>query len=85
MIVGAIELGVFNHNPTATSTSPFVECPFCDPDALGVVDLRRRIARKSEDPALKAFFDVTAPSEDPPREEQRDAQPDAPLEEIPVA
>ena len=46
LMAAAIEDGVFPPHPTATSTSPFVECPYCDPDALGVVDLRRQIDRK---------------------------------------
>ena len=37
---------------------PFVQCPYCDPDALGVVDLRRQIERKKGDPAVAAFFDL---------------------------
>ena len=59
LMAEAIEDGVFPPHPTATSTSPFVECPYCDPDALGVVDLRRQIDRKRGDPALAAFLDLT--------------------------
>ena len=57
-MAAAIEAGVFPPHPTATSTSPFVECPYCDPDALGVVDLRRQIDRKSGDPLLATFLDL---------------------------
>lgn len=51
-IVGGIEHGVFPHFPTASSTSPFVECAYCDPDGLGVTGLRRAFERKFDDPAL---------------------------------
>ena len=54
----AIEAGVFPHYPTETSTSLFVQCDYCDPDALGVVDLRRQMERKKGDPALVSFFDL---------------------------
>ncbi len=60
-IVGGIEQGVFPNYPTAASTSPFVECAYCDPDALGVVELRRRLERKRADPALAAFLDLAEP------------------------
>jgi len=53
-----IEAGVFPHHPTETSTSIYVQCEYCDPDALGVVDLRRQIERKKGDPAVAAFFDL---------------------------
>lgn len=54
-IVEGIETGVFPHLPTASSTQPFVECPYCDPDGLGVTGLRRAWQRKSDDPALTPF------------------------------
>ncbi len=39
---GRHRAGVFANHPTAISTAlPWVECPYCDPDGLGVVDLRR--------------------------------------------
>jgi len=58
LMADAIEEGVFPPYPTATSTSPLVECPYCDPDGLGVVDLRRQIDRKRGDAALVSFFDL---------------------------
>jgi ATP-dependent helicase/nuclease subunit B len=58
LLVAAIEAGVFPPLPTATSTSPRVECPYCDPDGLGVMDLRRAWDRKVDDPALAAFAAV---------------------------
>ena len=54
-IVQGIETGVFPHFPTASSTRPFVECPYCDPDALGVAGLRRGWERKLADPAIAPF------------------------------
>jgi hypothetical protein len=62
-IVSGIEHGVFPNYPTATSTSPFVECAYCDPDALGVVELHHRLERKRADPALAPFFDLAEPPE----------------------
>ncbi len=55
-IVEGIEGGAFPNHPTTLSSSPFVECPYCDPDGLGVVDLRRQVERKSEDPGLGGVF-----------------------------
>ncbi len=60
-IVTGIEAGVFPPYPTASSTSPFIECPFCDPDGFGVVDLRRAWERKSRDPDLAVFAELVAP------------------------
>ncbi|MHB8463388.1 MAG: PD-(D/E)XK nuclease family protein [Acidimicrobiales bacterium] len=54
-IVEGIEAGVFPHRPTTQSTTPFVECQWCDPDGLGVADLRRQWERKRHDPALAAY------------------------------
>ena len=58
LMAEAIENGVFPPHPTASSTSPFVECPYCDPDALGVVDLRRQIDRERGDLALATFLEL---------------------------
>ena len=52
MIVEGIEAGVFPHHPTASSTDPWVRCVFCDPDGLGVTDLRRQLDRKQSDLGL---------------------------------
>ena len=56
-IVEGIERGVFPHFPGAKSTAPAVECRYCDPDGLGVVDLRRQLDRKREDPALAPYLE----------------------------
>lgn len=76
-IVEGIEHGVFPNHPTALSTSPFVECWFCDPDNLGVVDLRRGWTRKRSDPALAAFADLAEPLPDPDAEPAPEAGPGA--------
>jgi len=60
-MVAGIEAGVFPNHPTASSTKPWVECPFCDPDGLGVADLRSQFERKRADPAMSAFVDLVAP------------------------
>ena len=65
-MVAGIEAGVFPHYPTASSTSPFIECPSCDPDGLGVSDLRRAFEAKASDPALAVFLDLAEPLADTP-------------------
>lgn len=61
-IVEGIEAGLFPHNPSAGSTTPFIECPYCDPDGLGVSDLRRQTERKIADPAFALFLSLTGAS-----------------------
>ncbi len=63
VIVGGIESGVFAAYPRATSTTPWVVCAYCDPDGLGVADLRRSWNRKSGAPALAGFRDLVEPPE----------------------
>lgn len=63
-IVDGIAAGVFPSYPRATSTTPYVECPYCDPDNLGVSELRRNLDRKREDPALAAFLGLAEPSDE---------------------
>jgi ATP-dependent helicase/nuclease subunit B len=65
-MVDAIEAGVFPPHPTATSTTPWVECPYCDPDGMGVTELRRLHERKQADPAIAPFVDLVSPPPDPP-------------------
>lgn len=62
-IVDGIEHGVFPPHPTSSSTALWVECPFCDPDGLGVVDLRRAWDRKREDPGLAGFVSLVESDE----------------------
>ncbi len=63
-VVDGIEAGVFPSFPSDTTGSPFVECPYCDPDALGVVDLRRAWERKRSDPQLAGFVGLAEPGDD---------------------
>lgn len=60
-MVKGVEGGVFPNHPTAASTTPWVECWFCDPDNLGVTELRRYWSRKRTDPALAVFADLAEP------------------------
>lgn len=64
IVVNGIEAGVFPSFPTDSTGSPFVECPYCDPDALGVVDLRRAWERKRDDPQLAGFVNLAEPASD---------------------
>lgn len=64
-MVRGIEAGAFPHHPTASSTTPWVECPFCDPDAMGVVELRRDFERKRTAPVMAPFVDLAYPPESP--------------------
>jgi RecB family exonuclease len=64
-LVAGIEEGVFPPHPTASSTSNSwrVECAYCDPDALGVTELRRHWDRKRHDPALAPYAELAEPLE----------------------
>jgi RecB family exonuclease len=76
-MVEGIEAGVFPHHPTASSTTPWVECPFCDPDNMGVAELRRQYERKKADPDMDAFVDLADPAADDPLEIESERLPDA--------
>ena len=61
-IVGGIEHGVFPAHPDDASTRPSrFRCRACDPDGLGVVDLRRAWDHKRDDPALAPYADLAEP------------------------
>jgi ATP-dependent helicase/DNAse subunit B len=60
-IVRGIEQGVFAAHPTAISTALWVDCHPCDPDALGVTELRRAWDRKRLDPALAPYAQLAEP------------------------
>ena len=62
IVVDGIEAGVFPSFPTDSAS--YVECPYCDPDALGVVDLRRAWERKRNDPQLAGFVNLAEPASD---------------------
>lgn len=57
-IVRGIESGVFPHHPSESSTSPYVECPYCEPDALGVAELCRAWERKVQDLAMAPYVEL---------------------------
>lgn len=61
VIVAGIEAGTFPAHPTATSTNIRIECPYCDPDGLGVVELRRQWRHKAADPALAGYVGLVEP------------------------
>ena len=63
-IVTGIEAGVFASHPTAVSSSPWVECAACDPDALGVAELRRAWERKRASTALAPYAELAEPLDD---------------------
>ncbi len=54
-IVEGIEQGVFAPHPIPHSTSPFPDCPACDPDNLGTTEVRRHFERKLADPVLARY------------------------------
>lgn len=60
-MVAGIEAGIFPARPSATSTSRWVECHPCDPDGLGVTELRARWERKRLDPAVVLYADLAEP------------------------
>jgi len=77
-IVNGIEAGVFPHHPTASSTTPWVECAFCDPDGMGVAELRRHFERKQADPAMATFVDLVYPlEEESVLDDESEVRPDA--------
>jgi ATP-dependent helicase/nuclease subunit B len=59
-IVEGIERGAFPARPDASGT-PWVTCPYCDPDGLGVADLRRDWERKRNHPAVAAYAGMAEP------------------------
>ena len=61
-IVDGVEQGQFVARPTASSSDPWVRCRYCDPDGLGVTELRRAWERKRQDPALVAYAELAEPS-----------------------
>jgi ATP-dependent helicase/nuclease subunit B len=53
-IVDGIERGAFPPHPD-DQFRPYVVCPYCDPDGMGVAELRRQWERKRDDPAVAAY------------------------------
>lgn len=60
-IVAGIEAGIFPSRPAPTTNTWRVECHSCDPDALGVSELRRAWERKRTDPALAPYAHLAEP------------------------
>jgi ATP-dependent helicase/nuclease subunit B len=63
-MVDGIEAGVFPSFPSAQSTQPWTDCPFCDPDNMGVTELRRLYEHKRDDPAMDPFVHFADPLEE---------------------
>jgi ATP-dependent helicase/nuclease subunit B len=62
-IVDGIERGAFPAHPVE-SFAPFVSCRYCDPDSMGVADLRRDWERKRDDPAVSPYAALAEPRDD---------------------
>jgi hypothetical protein len=62
-MVNGIETGVFPAYPTAQNTA-WIDCAYCDPDGMGVAELRRQFSRKQADPAMAPFVEFAHPLED---------------------
>jgi hypothetical protein len=62
-MVQGIEAGVFPHYPTEKTNVPWIECAFCDPDGLGVAELRRQYRHKQADAAMAPFVEFVDPLE----------------------
>lgn len=61
LIVRGIETGAFPLHPTDRTGSPFNPCWSCDPDFLGVTDLRRAWDAKADDPGVATFRELIDP------------------------
>lgn len=60
-IVAGIEAGIFAPHPSADSSGWSRPCDFCDPDGLGVGELRRGWEQKRTDPLLSSYADAVEP------------------------
>lgn len=60
VVVDGIEHGAFPPHPVETF-GPFVTCRYCDPDGMGVADLRRDWERKRDDPAVAPYAALAEP------------------------
>ena len=67
-IVDGIESGVFvGRAPAPGGWKTYVECPYCDPDALGTTDRHREWLRKVAAPELAGYLELVGielPEED---------------------
>ena len=57
-IVDGVEGGVFPAVPAEPAPTPFIECPFCDPDGLGTTDRWREWGRKQSAPELDGLHSL---------------------------
>ncbi|HEY3000546.1 MAG TPA: PD-(D/E)XK nuclease family protein, partial [Acidimicrobiales bacterium] len=71
-IVDGIERGAFPPHPD-DQFRPWVVCPWCDPDGMGVAELRRQWERKRHDPAVAPYAELVEPTE--PTEPAEPAEP----------
>ncbi len=61
-IVTGIERGAFPAHPVE-SFMAWGRCPWCDPDGLGVADLRRAWERKRHHPSVRPYAELAEPDE----------------------
>jgi ATP-dependent helicase/nuclease subunit B len=61
-IVAGIERGAFPAHPIE-SFPPYIPCPYCDPDGMGVAELRRGWQAMRDDPGLSPYADLVEPRE----------------------
>lgn len=64
-IVDMIAGGIFPHHPVPTTRQGWVDCPWCDPDGLGVGEARRRMEHKSADLRLRRYLALAEPGAGP--------------------
>ena len=63
-LVRSIATGLFPAKPPAAPSYGYIQCPYCDPDGMGVSDLRRDWERKRHDPAVAPYADLAEPPEE---------------------
>ncbi len=75
VITDAIASGLFPHRPPTQDSwgGDFIECPYCDPDGLGVAEHRHRWSHTRQDPRLAAYLRLVDP--DAAAQVQAQAQP----------
>ncbi len=76
-MVHGIEAGAFPSYPSGKSNTTWVECACCDPDGMGVAELRRQYGRKRADPAMAPFVEFVDPLEDDIDDSEADQVPSA--------
>jgi RecB family exonuclease len=68
IIIDGIEGGVFPAIPPEPAPTPFVKCPYCDPDGMGTADRWREWERKCDAPEMELLQRLagTGPEADAP-------------------